>query len=168
MSDDTSRLEALVVPVLTENGLALYDLTVTGQGKSRTIRVSVERADGGPLELDAIASASRSIDPILEEDSTLTGAYTLEVSSPGLERPLRRPDHFRRARGQVISCKIPGNARLRGVLMNADDTGFDLDVEGAAQRIAYADVTNVRTVFEWGADAPSDARTGPRKEKSKR
>ena len=164
MSDDTTRLETLVAPVLETEGLALYDLTVTGQGKSRTVRVSVERTDGQPLDLDAIASASRALDPVLEEDDTLRGAYTLEVSSPGLERPLRRPDHFQRARGQVVSCKVPGQERMRGVLMNADDTGFDLDVDGDTRHIAYTDASNVRTVFEWGADAAP----GSRKEKSKR
>ena len=168
MSDETTRLESIVTPLLAEQDLALYDLTVTGQGKARTVRVSVERPDGGPVDLEAIAAASRSIDPVLEEDDVLRGAFTLEVSSPGLERALRRPEHFQRARGQIVSCKIPGEARLRGVLTSADDTGFDLDVDGDARRVAYADATNVRTVFEWGAAEAPAPRSGSRKEKSKR
>lgn len=165
MSSDTTRLETLVAPVLDGLGLALYDLTINGQGAARTVRVSVERTDGQPLDLDGIAAASRALDPIFDADDALRGAFTLEVSSPGLERPLRRPDHFRRARGQIVSCKIPGRERIRGVLTSADDSGFDLDVDGEAQHFAYDDA-NVRTVFEWGAGDTAPGQ--PRKEKSKR
>ena len=168
MSDETTRLETLIAPVLAEADLALYDLTITGQGKSRVVRVSIERLDGSPLDLDAIASTSRALDPIFEDDATLRGAFTLEVSSPGLERPLRRPDHFQRARGQILSCKVPGQERVRGTLLGSDDTGFDLEVDGETRHFAYADASNVRTVFEWGAGEGPAARSGSRKEKSKR
>lgn len=144
------NLEVLVAPALEALGLGCYDLAIAGEGRTRTVRISVERLDGAPVDLEAIASASRAIDPLLDAEDSLRGAYTLEVSSPGLERALRRPTHFARARGQIVTCKTPG-ARWRGVLVNSDDTGFDLDVDGEQQRIAYSDATNVRTVFEWGA-----------------
>ncbi|MFZ4515210.1 MAG: ribosome maturation factor RimP [Acidimicrobiia bacterium] len=143
------HLETLVAPVLAELSLAMYDLSISGEGRTRTVRVSVERADGGPIDLEAIADASRAIDPVLDADDSLRGAYTLEVSSPGLERALRRPAHFARALGQVVTCKTTG-ARWRGVLTACDDTGFVLEVDGETQRITYSDATNVRTVFEWG------------------
>jgi ribosome maturation factor RimP len=74
----------------------------------------------------------------------------LEVSSPGLERPLRRADHFRGAVGSTVSVKLAGR-RVRGVLLAADDEAFELALDdGTEERILYADVAQARTVFEWG------------------
>ena len=72
------------------------------------------------------------------------------MSSPGLERPLRRPEHFRRAVGSTISVKTPGR-RVRGVVVGADDDSFTLALDdGTQERISYTDVAQARTVFEWG------------------
>jgi len=80
----------------------------------------------------------------------LPGPYALEVSSPGLERPLRRPDHFRRAVGSTVSVKT-GGRRVRGVLTSADDDAFVIVRDDTTEeRIPYADAAQVRTVFEWG------------------
>jgi ribosome maturation factor RimP len=75
------------------------------------------------------------------------------VSSPGLERPLRRPDHWQKVRGDVVVVKtrVDGaSERLRGVLTDVDDDGVELDVDGTSRRVAFTDVTQARTVFEWG------------------
>src|SRR5262249_57928361 len=120
-------------------------------GRARVVRVLVDR-DGG-VDLDAVGRAAEQISPVLDGERmarVLPGPYALEVSSPGLERPLRRPDHFRRAVGSTVSVKTAGR-RVRGGLTSADDDAFVI-VQGDTTRepIPYADAAQVRTVFEWG------------------
>jgi ribosome maturation factor RimP len=107
------------------------------------------------------------VSPLLDApplDAVIAGPYALEVSSPGLERPLRTPAHFARAVGETVSVKWRGAddgaaARVRGVVTAADDTGFDLTLDdGRVERIACGDVTQARTVFEWGGE-PKRANT---------
>jgi ribosome maturation factor RimP len=160
----TDRLDALATclePVVTSLDLDLYDVELTGPTHARILRVLVDRPadDGRPVDLEAITAATQAVSPVLDTDPAvarfLRGAYTLEVSSPGLERPLRTPLHFRRAVGSTVSVKTTGAAgsrRIRGVVAAADDAGLDLDVEGDRTRLAYDDVAQARTVFEWGAE----------------
>jgi ribosome maturation factor RimP len=151
----------LVTPVLASLGLECFDVQVSGGGRSRTVRVLVDREGG--VDLDAIATASQEISPVLDREPTLSGPYLLEVSSPGVERPLRRPEHFRRAIGETVSVKYrtdTGPQRLRGVLASADDDGVTLTVDGDDRRLAFTDVTDARTVFEWGpSPRPGGARS---------
>ena len=96
---------------------------------------------------------------MLDELDPIPGRYSLEVSSPGVERTLRTPDHFARAVGETVSIKtrpqVPGERRLRGRLVSADAEGFELEVEGEdpdSRRLAYADIDRARTVFVWGPE----------------
>jgi ribosome maturation factor RimP len=157
----TAAISDVVAPVLASLGLELFDVQISGGGRNRTVRVLVDR-DGG-VDLDAIASASQAISPVLDREPTLAGPYLLEVSSPGVERPLRRPEHFRRAIGETVSVKYrtdTGPQRLRGVLRDCDDDGCTVDVDGASQHVAFTDITDARTVFEWGpSPRPGGARS---------
>jgi ribosome maturation factor RimP len=150
---DVAAIAAAVEPVISALGLELYDVEVAGSGRSKVVRVLVDREGG--VDIDAVGTAAERISPVLDDaplSVVLPGPYALEVSSPGLERPLRRPDHFRRAIGSQVSVKVPGR-RVRGVLVDADDDSFEIVSEdGTEQRIPYADATQVRTVFEWGAE----------------
>jgi ribosome maturation factor RimP len=165
-------LAGVIEPVLIPFGLELFDLELTGSGSGRILRVVLDREGG--VDLDAITVATEAISPVLDSEPTLLpGPYALEVSSPGLERPLRRPDHYRRVVGATVSVKTRDDQgaarRVRGVLTSADDDGFTLDVDGRAERIAYADVTQARTVFEWGpAPKPGGARRKKKKEAARR
>jgi ribosome maturation factor RimP len=151
MRDVTVIVEA-IEPVVSALGLELYDVEVTGTGRALVVRVLVDREGG--IDLDTVGTAAEAISPVLDTEHVaraLPGAYALEVSSPGLERPLRRPEHFRRAVGSTISVKTPGR-RIRGVVVGADDDAFDLTLDdGTQERISYTDVAQARTVFEWGA-----------------
>jgi len=175
-ADRFEALEATFVPVLAALDLDLYDVEMTGSGKARTLRVTVDRATSGEsgaqastpgagVDLEAITAATNAISPVLDQlvengdpaARTLGGPYTLEVSSPGLERALRTPSHFRRAIGTTVSVKTRGSEtagpqRRRGVVADADDAGFELDIDGTRERLAYDDVVQTRTVFEWGAE----------------
>ena len=151
-----------VEPVVAALGFDLYDVELAGSGRDRTLRVTISPPAGtdGGVDLEAISAVTEALSPVLDQDpaidSTLRGAYTLEVSSPGLERTLRTPAHFQGAVGTLISVKSRGptvRGAVRGVLTTTDDAGFELDVDGASERIAYDDVTQARTVFEWGGGA---------------
>lgn len=151
---ERETIVAAVEPVLTPLGLDLFDVQLAGSGRARTVRVVVDR-DGG-VDLDAITAASERIQPVLDDLDAL-GPYALEVSSPGLERPLSRPEHFRRALGETVSVKVRGAdgdaRRVRGELVAADDRGITVEAEHGAEHVDYEHVVQARTVFEWGAPA---------------
>jgi ribosome maturation factor RimP len=127
--------------------------------------VVVDRApgerEGGGVDLDTITDVTRVVAPALSAAGMLRDSDVLEISSPGLERSLRRPEHYRAAVGALVSVKHLRDGetvRERGTVVAADDHGFELAVEGAGvaapgeshPRIEYADVAACRTVFEWG------------------
>jgi ribosome maturation factor RimP len=119
------------------------------------VQVLVDREGG--VDLDGITAASERISRLLDDREVLPGPFALEVSSPGLERPLRRPDHFRGAIGELVTVKVRDHEgairRLRGELEHADDAGITIAAGGdaGAEHVAYDDIVQARTVFEWGA-----------------
>jgi len=157
MADELHRV---LSSLLAAHGLELVDLEV-GSG---LVRVVVDREGG--IDLEDLTSANRTVSAALDEIDPLPGHYTLEVSSPGVERRLRIPEHFSRAVGETVSVRtLPGSGgvrRLQGRLTAADESGFVLegpDVPGGVLRIGYEGVERARTVFEWGAKpAPSPGR----------
>ena len=153
-----------LAPVVTGLGFALYDVELNGTGASRTLRVTIER-DGG-VDLDAITDVTRAVSPVLDAEPSLAGSYLLEVSSPGLERALRTPAHFAGARGETVSVKFRTEAgsaaRVRGVLVEADDRGCVVDTDDGRQELSYDDITQARTVFEWGPAPRPASRKGAR------
>jgi ribosome maturation factor RimP len=149
----TALLRELAEPLLADAGLALWDVEVS----SDVVRVLVDR-DGG-VDLEALAHASRVVSSLLErhDDLVPAGSYQLEVSSPGLERTLRTPEHYRRLTGSLVSVKtagpVNGSRRHRGVLNQADDSGCEILPEregGGTLRLAYDQIERAHTVFEWG------------------
>ncbi len=147
-------------PVVDGLGLELVDVELSGA----SVRVTVDRAGG--VDLEALAEASRTVSRALDDLDPIPGRYTLEVSSPGLERRLRRPVHFARALGQTVSVRLlPGTGevrRLRGQLVDADERGVRIEgpevPEGCAY-LAFDTIERARTVFEWGAkSAPTPSR----------
>lgn len=165
MVDD---LFAVLQPAVTSAGLELVDV----EFKSGVLQVSVDREGG--VDLEALTDGNRAVSALLDELDPIPGRYSLEVSSPGIERPLRTPAHFAKASGATVTVKtrpqVPGDRRLRGILTASDEDGFTLDVEGSDDepvRLAYSDVDTVRTVFVWGGiDGPGgsdQAKSGPKK-----
>ena len=153
-----SSLHELLGPLLEDSQLELVDVVCTGLGTATAaVEIRVDHAPdhplGGRIDLEGVSAATRLIDAALEANDPIDGAYTLEVSSPGLERPLRTPEHFCRFVGTAVSVKTmpsaDGERRVEGRLDAAD-----VDLEGAitvaGRVIAYADIERARTVFVWG------------------
>jgi ribosome maturation factor RimP len=166
------RVRAIVEPLAAEAGLSLYDI----EFNKGLLRVTVE---GPPdTDLDHLARLSRTISHAFDEDDPVAGRYTLEVSSPGLERTLRRPEHFAGALGELIAVKtqpgVEGDRRFRGVLIEADADGVAVrlepapsessdresneDEDSAVRRLAHDDIARATTVFLWGpAERPGSS-----------
>ena len=138
------RVREVVEPLLANLSLTLYDLELSGS----QLRITVEGPDG--VDLEAIARATRVISAALDEHDPIPSKYTLEVSSPGLERALRTPAHFLGAIGSTVSVKtnarVDGERRIKGMLLAADDDGITVD----EHRLQYGDIEKARTVFDWG------------------
>jgi ribosome maturation factor RimP len=144
----SERIAELVEPILLDRGHALYDVELTGA----TVRVLVDRQGG--VALDDLEQVSREISAALDDADPMPDQFYLEVSSPGLERPLRRPDHFQKAVGTKVKVKthptVEGERRVDGTLVAADDDSFTVDTEAGPRTLGYDDVERARTVFEWG------------------
>lgn len=165
----TTTVEDVVRSALTAPGVAedleVYDVEVS----PGLVRVLVERPGG--VDLEALTAANRIVSAALDAHDPISGHYTLEVSSPGLERPLRTPEHFTRQLGQVVKIKtrtgVPGERRVSGKLTGADGAGVTVALgAGGSRRLAYAEIDRARTVFEWTPDSkrpdPSSKRPNPK------
>ena len=161
MLDPVTRVSELVTPVLDAEGLELFDVELRGG----TLRVSVDRPGG--IDMETLSAASERVSAVLDAHDPVPGdRYTLEVSSPGVERPLRTPEHYRRFVGTTVAVRtlpgVEGERRVQGVLEAADDDGITV----AGRTLGYGEIERARTVFEWGP-APKPPST-PRKKKATR
>jgi ribosome maturation factor RimP len=161
-SGGPDALERALSPVVGAFGLEVVDTEHSGG----TLRVTVE--GGEPIDLDRLARVSAAVSAFLDErpDLAPNHRYELEVSTPGLERRLRRAAHFAGAVGQRVAVRTvataPGDRRAEGTLVGADEAGFSLTLDDSStRRIAYADVDRAHTIFDWKAalkSAKRDAR----------
>jgi ribosome maturation factor RimP len=151
----TEQLESTVASAVRDTGLELEELNVSPAGRRRLVRVIVDTPDGAALDLDAVADVSRAVSAALDSnDGVLGGAYTLEVSSPGLDRPLARPRHWRRARLRLVKVRTTDGAELLGRVGDADDAGVTLLVDGQRRRLAFTDVERAVVQVEF-AEPPA-------------
>ena len=155
------RVRAAVSPLLADLGLEVYDVERAGG----TLRITVDREGG--VDLDTIALATRIVSRELDHTDPIPGRYTLEVTSPGLERNLRTPAHFERAVGTAVNMRthpdVDGERRVRGELIAADGDGVTVKQDdGVERRLRYDEIERARTVFEWGP-TPRPAKSGSHK-----
>ena len=151
MATVAERVAAVVAPVVDDLGLLLYDIEHQGSA----VRILVDREGG--VDIDMIARATRQISRALDDADPIEGPYTLEVSSPGLERPLRTVEHFAAAadRDETVAIKtkpgVEGERRLEGRLTDVDGAGITIRLaDGAERGLLYDEIERARTVFAWG------------------
>ena len=142
-----ARVHAVIEPVVRSAGYDLEDLSLSRAGRRHVVRVLVD-TDGG-ISLDDVAIVSRAISDALDgaEESggeLLAGEYQLEVGSPGVDRPLTEPRHWRRNTGRLVA--VDG---LVGRVVSTDDTGVVLDVDGTPRELAYAELGPGRVQIEF-------------------
>jgi ribosome maturation factor RimP len=121
-----------IEPVVQDAGLYLEDVTVSRAGARSVVRVVLDLPEDaqGNLDLDTVAEVSRPISTALDAVDALHGAYTLEVSTPGTDRPLTQPRHFKRARGRVVRLVLADGGSVEGRLRAVDDDALHLEVPG--------------------------------------
>jgi ribosome maturation factor RimP len=157
MSDGAliERVTAMVAPLVRDLGLDLYDLEYRGG----TLRIVVDTPPGSPggVDLDTIALLTRTVSRDFDHDDPMPGHYTLEVTSPGLERTLRTPAHYAREIGKTVAVRlrdvVNGERRLQGVLVAATDIDCTVRLDGTLDErvVRYDTIDRCRTVFVWGA-----------------
>lgn len=151
MTGTVDRLWSVIEPYVSAEGIELDDLEIVGKAPGIVVRVTLDSDEG--VGVDRLAEMSRRLSRLLDEEDPVAGSYTLEVSSPGLERKLRRPRHYEKSVGRDVKVKskvpVGGDHSHRGILARADEEGFVVDIDGNERRIAYGDVVSARTVFAW-------------------
>ncbi|MCU1669097.1 MAG: hypothetical protein JWP40_2024 [Blastococcus sp.] len=157
------RLLELLGPVVVAAGYDLEDVTVTAAGRRSLIRLSVD-ADGG-IDLDAVAEVSRLVSDALDADadadggSAFAGPYVLEVGSPGVDRPLTDPRHWRRAVGRLVQVPV-GEKTITGRVTATSDVGVTLHVDGLARELRWSELGTGKVQVEFtrpGEATPGDA-----------
>jgi ribosome maturation factor RimP len=139
----------VVEPYLAAERLELDDLELAGQGKGRILRVTV---DGEDVTIDRLADLSRSLSRLLDNETGLQDQYQLEVSSPGLERKLKRPKHYAKSVGREVVAKVStGDSKMtvRGTIADVSDAEFTIDTDDGQRTVEYGDVISAKTVFNW-------------------
>lgn len=150
--------EASLRPLLSPFGLDLYDVELL----AGSFNVTVSRPGG--VDVEALTRANHAISEWLDASDPIPGHYTLDVSSPGLERRLRTPAHFASAMGETITLRErragEPTRRLEGEVVSTNDSSVVIDdVEHGRVEVDLANVERARTVFVWGPDAkPSPSR----------
>jgi len=147
-SDPEGLLHDLIEPLVNGDGLDLEGLDVALVGRRRQIRVIVD-ADGG-VDLDRCAALSQVISAELDahDEALGTSSYTLEVSSPGVSRPLTLPRHWRRNIGRLVRV-VGGDGELTGRIVSSDDGSAVLDVNGTERVVDFEDVKKAKIQVEF-------------------
>lgn len=174
---EANRLFELLNPTVEANRLFLEDVSVTVAGSHRTVAVVIDLPDTetGGVGLDVIGSISRELSDALDNDPRDDGRpYDLEVSSPGISRPLTEPRHWRRSRGRMVKVNVVAGENLTGRLLDVDDDGVLLRPElvvkkgmkpkqGEPVRIGFDAIRrgNVEVEFSHLDDAELDLEFGP-------
>ena len=160
MTASAARLRDLVRPVIEAAGCDLEDLTVAAAGRRSVVRILVDNDDG--ITLDDVAEVSRvvgkALDAADETDPGLLGpSYVLEVSSPGVDRPLTERRHWRRNTGRLVSVTVREGSAVAGRVVATDDSGITLDVAGEQRTLAYTDVVRGAVQVEFSRRQEEDA-----------
>ncbi|MCP9209388.1 ribosome maturation factor RimP [Streptomyces cucumeris] len=157
----SERLRGLLEPLVSARELDLEEVEVTPAGRRRVLRIVVDSDDG--VQLDTCAELSRDISRTLDESDAMGATpYVLEVTSPGAERPLAEPRHYRRATGRLMRAKLADGDELVARITAVDEDGLDLEVPGVkgrkptARRLAFKEISKARVEIEFNRKPASE------------
>lgn len=161
MTASAARLSELLAPVVAATGADLEGVEVSLAGRRRVIRVVVDR-DGG-VSMDDVADLSRAVSEALDaldeaEPAALGPSYVLEVTSPGVDRPLTAPRHWRRNVGRRVTVVLAEGANVTGRLRSAEPDRVVLDVDGAERSLPLADVVRGAVQVEFSRSGEEEDR----------
>jgi len=152
MSDKHDGLVAkftdLVMPITDDFDCELVDVDY-GNG---VMKVVIDQPDG--LSSETLIEVTKAVSRMIDAEDPIPGRFTLEVTSPGVERPLKKPEHFQRSIGEDVSIKtmpdVEGERRVDGVLLSSDEFGVTVNTDDGERTLRYGEIRSARTVFAWG------------------
>ena len=154
---EQSILDALE-PFAQQAGMEIVTVEIVGSRKAPTIRVYIDSENG--IGFDELASSQEWVNEVIETADPFPGAYMLEVSSPGIDRPLRTPEHFARFAGEkaevVMRAPINGRAKWTGMLKGMEGQDVLLEVDGQTVALPLADMKKARMIATIDFNAPRD------------
>ena len=153
------KVSDLVSPLCSSANVELVDIELNGG----VLKIVIDQSEG--LNTEVLADMTREISRQLDHEEPVPGLYTLEVTSPGLERPLKKPQHFEKAVGSLITLKkVPGSSgerRIEGILKSTSSTGISVEQEdGSFHEVSFELIQKARTVFVWQPDSKSTESSG--------
>lgn len=141
------RLESDIKALVESIGLNLYDTAVVTENGETIYRVTVVGKDGTTME--QCVEATKLLSPLLDVTPPVGGEYRLEVSSPGIERKLKTPEHFRYSIGEKVKLTLTDKTKFRGELTSVEEGKITLMTEEGEREIAFDDIAKASTYFEW-------------------
>ena len=142
------ELENLIEPAIEQLGYELSDLELKLGGRNGVVRVFIDKPDG--VDLSDCEIVSKQLSAVLDVEDPLPGHYTLEVSSPGLDRKLTKPEHFQRFLGETIRVKlrfpVAGRRNFRGALRAADEEQIEVEVDGESHKLQISMIESARLI----------------------
>ena len=147
-------LQDLLEPAITGLGYEVVRILTIGQ-KNPTLQIMIDRLDGKDITVEDCATVSRTISTVLDEKDPIKDQYSLEVSSPGLDRPLTKIEHFKRFSGYEVrietAVEVEKRKRFKGVLGNVDEQNrVHIDVDGTYYAIAFDDICKAKLILTYG------------------
>jgi len=153
MTAVSDRVEQALRPVVEARGFDLERVDVQPAGRRRVLRVVVDGESG--LDLDTIASLTRELSSALDASNAMGDQpYTLEVTSPGIERPLTQPRHWRRNRSRLVTITLADGRSVSGRIVSSDDEGVTLQSDDGRVDLRYDDISRAQVQVEFNAPAP--------------
>ena len=141
------NLDTQIAKIVEANGAALYDTEVVTEFEETIFRVLITKVGG--VSLDLCATISHELSPFLDVHPPMSERYRLEISSPGIERKLTKPVHFKNAIGEKVKLKVTGGDKLKGILKSADNDGIIVETKQGDESFKYTVLGTAKTYFDW-------------------
>ena len=140
-----------ILPTVKELGYEIYDIEYLKEGTSWYLRIYIDKSEG--ISINDCENVSRAIDPIIDELNPIKTPYTLEVSSPGIERVLRKDEHFNRYMGEEVELSlfkaIDGEKKIRGILKDFSDEVVKILYKDNELSVDKKDISVIKTVYNF-------------------
>lgn len=150
VSSQVARVEPLIQPICDDFGCELVDIDYS----NGVLKVVIDEPGG--LNSQTLVDVTKAVSRMIDAEDPIHGRFTLEIGSPGVERPLKKPLHFERSVGEQVLIKtepgslVAGGRRVEGTLTGADETSITVEVDGDTHTLSYGEIRTARTVFDWG------------------
>lgn len=151
MGNETRTIDvvtSLITPIADDFGVEIIDV----EFNEPVLKVVIDQTDG--LDSQVLVDVTKAISRMIDAEDPVPGTFTLEVTSPGVERPLKQPHHFQRAIGSDVAVKtepdVDGDRRIEGALKAADEYGVTISTESGERTLRYGEIRSARTTFAWG------------------